>query len=146
MKPRNTTYTILLVEDDPGDASLVKVAIAEGPFPCDVEHVEDGVEAMAALKRGISGDDDAKLPDLVLLDLNMPRKSGHEVLAEMKANEAFKDIPVVVLTTSEAERDVVAAYQTGASGYVTKPVDVNTLFESIRSIEEYWFGLMRLPR
>lgn len=137
-------FKVMLVEDDPGDAGLVKAAFASSRFDCRIEHILDGVEAMKRL-RAMAAEGTSFLPDLVLLDLNMPRKSGHEVLAEMKAEEALKDVPVVVLTTSDAERDVAGAYHAGASGFVTKPVDVDALFESIQGILEYWFGLMRLP-
>lgn len=137
-------FRVMLVEDDPGDAGLVKAAFASSRFSCLIEHISDGVEAMKRL-RAMAAEGPSSLPDLVLLDLNMPRKSGHEVLAEMKADDDLKDVPVVVLTTSDAERDVAAAYHSGASGFVTKPVDVDALFESIQGILEYWFGLMRLP-
>jgi CheY-like chemotaxis protein len=137
-------FKVMLVEDDPGDAGLVKAAFASSRFNCRIEHIIDGVEAMKRL-RVLAAEGQAYLPDLVLLDLNMPRKSGHEVLAEMKAEDLLRDVPVVVLTTSDAERDVAAAYHSGASGFVTKPVDVDALFESIQGILEYWFGLMRLP-
>lgn len=137
-------FKVMLVEDDPGDAGLVKAAFASSRFSCQIEHIADGVEAMKRLRAAVNGDP-TTLPDLVLLDLNMPRKSGHEVLAEMKADPILKDVPVVVLTTSDAERDVATAYHCGASGFVTKPVDVDALFESIQGILEYWFGLMRLP-
>jgi CheY-like chemotaxis protein len=137
-------FKVMLVEDDPGDAGLVKAAFAGSRFTCQIEHIPDGVEAMKRLRAALTGDPSG-LPDLVLLDLNMPRKSGHEVLAEMKADPILKDVPVVVLTTSDAERDVASAYHSGASGFVTKPVDVDALFESIQGILEYWFGLMRLP-
>lgn len=138
-------FRVMLVEDDPGDAGLVRAALASGRFTCEVTHLVDGVEAMAALVAARDGVGTARLPDLILLDLNMPRKSGHEVLAEMKLDTVLKDVPVVVLTTSDTERDVATAYHSGASGYVTKPVDVDALFESIRGIQEYWFGISRLP-
>ncbi|WP_277948860.1 response regulator [Magnetospirillum sp. 15-1] len=137
-------FKVMLVEDDPGDAGLVKAAFASSRFACRIEHIPDGVEAMKRL-RALAIEGATALPDLILLDLNMPRKSGHEVLTEMKADDDLKDLPVVVLTTSDAERDVAAAYHSGASGFVTKPVDVDALFESIQGILEYWFGLMRLP-
>jgi len=143
-EPLPVRFSVLLVEDDPGDAGLVKAAFADGRFHCVITHVTDGVEAMKRLRAALDSDG-GKLPDLVLLDLNMPKMGGHEVLAEMKADLRLRDVPVVVLTTSDAERDVSSAYHSGASGYVTKPVDVDSLFESIRGIQDYWFGLMRLP-
>lgn len=137
-------FRVMLVEDDPGDAGLVKAAFANSRFVCRIEHISDGVEAMKRL-RALSPEGPSALPDLVLLDLNMPRKSGHEVLAEMKADENLKDVPVVVLTTSDAERDVAAAYHSGASGFVTKPVDIEQLFSAIHGIQDYWFGVVRKP-
>ncbi|WP_269078859.1 response regulator [Paramagnetospirillum magnetotacticum] len=137
-------FKVMLVEDDPGDAGLVRAAFASSRFVCRIDHISDGVEAMKRL-RALALEGTHVLPDLILLDLNMPKKSGHEVLVEMKADAALKDLPVVVLTTSDAERDVAAAYHSGASGFVTKPVDVDALFEAIQGILEYWFGVMRLP-
>ncbi len=137
-------FLILLAEDDPGDANLVKAAIADGNFPCVVDHVWDGIDIMAKLHT--SHNANARLPDLMLLDINMPRMNGIEVLIEVKAVPSLRHIPVVILSTSEAERDVANAYQAGASGYVSKPVDVDALFSSIHGIQDYWFGVMRRPR
>jgi len=135
------SFVVLMVDDDPGDAGLVKVAVASGGYPCRFDHAADG---MAALERLRAGHEDQR-PDLILLDINMPRKNGHAVLGEIKSDHALCDIPVVMLTTSDAERDIAAAYRAGAAGYVTKPVDVDALFAAIRSIQDYWFGVMRLP-
>ncbi len=137
-------FLVLLAEDDPGDATLVKTAFADSPYQCRIDHAWDGVEAMSKLQSlaGASG----RLPDLLLLDLNMPKKNGIEVLCEIKADPALRDIPVVMLTTSDAPRDIASAYRAGASGYVSKPVDVDSLFTLIRGIQDYWFGLIRLPR
>jgi len=135
---------ILIVDDEPGDVELTRLALAEGRFTCNVTVAGDGEKAMAFLRK--QPPYAAKLkPDLVLLDLNMPRKNGREVLFEMKADPMLSLIPVVVLTTSDAERDVVASYRLGAAGYVTKPADIDTLFQMIRGIEEYWFGTVRRP-
>ncbi len=136
-------YTVMLVEDDPGDARLVMTAIADNRFRCRVHHLKDGVAAMAFLREAYANGNGRDIPDLVLLDLNIPRKSGHEVLADIKRDDLMMDIPVVVLSTSDADRDVSAAYRGGASGYVTKPIDVDALFAAIKGIEEYWFGLVR---
>ncbi|RAU22965.1 response regulator [Paramagnetospirillum kuznetsovii] len=138
------SFLVLLAEDDSGDAHLVKAAFADGSYPCKVEHVWDGVEAMARLNA--AKESGARLPDLLLLDINMPKMNGIEVLAMVKADAALRDIPAVMLTTSDAERDVSGAYQAGASGYVSKPVDVEGLFTSIHGISDYWFGVMRRPR
>jgi len=137
-------YRVLVVDDDAGDVALVSQAIGEGPFPCIVERARDGIEALERL-RPPTDNDDSDMPHLVLLDINMPRKNGHDVLNELKADTHLRDIPVVMLTTSDAERDIAIAYRAGASGYVTKPVDVDALFAAIQGIQEYWFGVMRLP-
>lgn len=134
-------YTVMLVEDDPGDARLVMAAIADSHFHCRVHHLADGVAAMDHLRSVVGSGRD--IPDLVLLDLNIPRKSGHEVLREIKHDDGLMDIPVVVLSTSDAERDISSAYHCGASGYVTKPIDVDDLFAAVKGIEAYWFGLVR---
>ncbi len=138
------TFLVFLAEDDPGDANLVKTAFHEGGYSCQIEHAWDGAELMVMLKAALESG--GRLPDLLVLDINMPRKNGIEVLSEVKADSALRDIPVVMLTTSEADRDVAKAYQTGASGYVSKPVDVDSLFNLIKGIEDYWFGTMRRPR
>ncbi|OAN48113.1 response regulator [Paramagnetospirillum marisnigri] len=140
----SSAFLVFLAEDDPGDANLVKTAFQEGGYSCQIEHAWDGAELMLMLKSAL--DSGARLPDLLVLDINMPRKNGIEVLSEVKADAALRDIPVVMLTTSEADRDVAKAYQTGASGYVSKPVDVDSLFNLIKGIEDYWFGTMRRPR
>ena len=141
----NGSFEILLVEDDPGDAELVKIALREGKIVCHVNHVRDGVEAMAFLRRE-GRHERAPRPDLVLLDLNMPKKSGREVLKEIKSDEAYRSIPVVVLTTSDFERDIEGSYQLGANSFITKPVDVDQFMNAIQSIEDYWFGIVRLPK
>jgi len=137
-------FIVLLVEDEPADAHLVRVALRENRILCDVHHVIDGVEALEFLRHQgpFSG---SPRPDLILLDLNMPRMDGREFLSEAKADPALHEIPVVVLTTSDVERDVVASYQLGAAGYITKPVDVEQFVEAIRQVQSYWFVLVRLP-
>lgn len=142
---RKKEFNVLMVDDDPGDAGLVRVAFADSPVVCRLDHAPDGVEALRRLRSAFLERDGAARPDLILLDINMPRKSGHEVLAELKADVDLRGIPVVMLTTSDAERDISAAYRAGAAGYVTKPVDIDALFASIRGIVDYWFGLARLP-
>ena len=145
MSPRaNTPFQVLLVEDDAGDIELAKLALAESPFPCRVTVAVNGKEAMARLRKQ-PPHADLPTPDLVLLDLNMPQMDGKEVLHEMKADPALARIPVVVLTTSDVERDVIATYNLGAAGYVTKPVDVEALFKAVHTVEEYWFGTVRRP-
>ncbi len=138
-------FDILLVEDEPADAHLVRSALKENKVLCNMSVVQDGVEALAYLRR--EGQyHDAVFPDLILLDLNMPRMNGREFLAVVKADEELKTIPVVVLTTSDVERDVVASYKLGAAGYITKPVDMDQFIDALRQLDNYWFVLARLPK
>lgn len=138
-------FDILLVEDDPADAGLAKRALREGRIVCRVSHVRDGVEAMDYL-RGAGPFAGAPRPDLILLDLNMPRMDGRAVLTELKKDPDLKTIPVVILTTSDVDRDVNASYLLGANSFITKPMDMDAFFDAIRSVEEYWFRVVRLPR
>ncbi len=138
-------FDLLLVEDEPADYHLVRMALKEGKVLCNLHHAEDGIDALEFL-RNQGAHADAPRPDLILLDLNMPRMDGREFLAELKGDETLQQIPVVVLTTSEVERDVVASYRLGASGYVTKPVDMDQFIDAIRQVGVYWFSLTRLPR
>ncbi len=138
------SHDVLLVEDDPGDAGLVRIAMRRSRHATRLHHVKDGVEAMAFLRRG-AGHAQAPRPDLVLLDLNLPGCSGHEVLEEIRADSLLRCIPVVILSTSGAERDIKKAYTLGASGYVSKPMDVDAFTRAIHSIEDFWFGTARLP-
>ena len=143
MRSSGVPFEILLVEDDAADARLAQIALKDSKVVCNVTHVLDGVEAMKYLQAAVSNGD--KLPDLVLLDLNMPRKDGRQVLEEMRADEVLRSIPVVVLTTSDVDRDVAASYSLGANSYVTKPMDVDEFCSVIRGIENYWFSVVRLP-
>jgi len=138
-------FVILLAEDEPADANLVKVAISENHILADLYIVGDGREALEFLRRQGSCFSDAPRPDLILLDLNMPRMDGREFLAAIKQDTNLRNIPVVVLTTSDVERDIVASYHLGAAGYVTKPVDINQFMAAIRQLGDYWFTLVRLP-
>ncbi|MEW5727888.1 MAG: response regulator [Pseudomonadota bacterium] len=146
MRAPKTTFDILLVEDDLGDAGLVRIAVRKGPHQVNLHHVKDGDEAMAFLRRAGAGFVQAPRPDLMLLDLNLPGRSGHEILEEVKADTQLRKIPVVVLSTSEAERDVMRAYQAGANSFVSKPMDVEDFTRAIHSIENYWFDVAQLPR
>jgi len=139
-------FDVLLVEDEPADANLVRAALKEGKVLCHLHHAIDGVEALAFLRRQGERHREAPQPDLILLDLNMPRMNGREFLAAVKADEALEAIPVVVLTTSDVERDVVASYKLGAAGYITKPVDMEQFIDAIRQLNDYWFVLTRLPK
>ena len=130
---------ILLVEDNQADALLIQEALRQVAADHVVERASDGVEALEYL-RGPSA-----RPDLVLLDLNMPRKDGREVLAEIKADDDLKQIPVVVLTTSEAEQDIVKSYKLHANCYVTKPLDLDQFVTVVKSIEDFWLAIVKLP-
>ncbi len=135
---------ILLVEDSPADVRLTQEALKEAKVLNELHVVHDGVEAMAFLrKQGKYAP--APDPDLVLLDLNLPKKDGREVLAEIKEDDNLKRIPVVVITTSGAEEDVVRSYSLHANAYVTKPVDLKQFLEVIRSIERFWLAVVTLP-
>ncbi len=135
---------VLLVEDDPGDVLLIREAFADHKVGNRLSVVTDGVEAMAFLRRG-PGFADAPRPDLILLDLNLPRKDGSEVLAEIKADQDFSTIPVVVLTTSEAEEDILRSYELHANAYVTKPVDFEQFSRIVHQIDEFFVGVVKLP-
>jgi two-component system, chemotaxis family, response regulator Rcp1 len=142
--PNTEPIEILLVEDNPGDARLAFEALKESKVHNNLNHVVDGVEAMQFLRR--EGEyADAAPPDLILLDLNLPRKDGREVLEEVKADPEFKLIPVVVLTTSAAERDLLKSYDLHANAYVVKPIDLNQFIDVVQSIEIFWFSIVKLP-
>ena len=135
---------ILLVEDDPGDVLLTVEAFKDAKVLNNVSVVGDGVEAMAFLRR--QGQYvQAPVPDLVLLDLNLPRKDGRTALAEIKNDPGLKRIPVVILTTSQDERDVLQAYNTHANSYITKPVDLKQFITVVESIENFWLTIVKLP-
>ena len=144
MSPSGKLIEILLVEDNPADVRLTKEALKEGPMVNNLSVVHDGVDAMAFLRR--QGKYAlAPRPDIVLLDLNLPKKDGREVLAELKEDPNLRRIPVVVLTTSKAEQDILKAYDLHANCYVTKPVDLDEFMLLVRSIEEFWLAVVRLP-
>lgn len=135
---------VLLVEDDPGDVVLIQEAFEHNKVQNRLAIVSDGVEAVAYLRR--DGEfADAPRPDLVLLDLNLPRKDGREVLAEIKADDDLAAIPVVVLTTSEAEEDILRSYKLHANAYVSKPVDFDRFIEVVRQIDEFFVSVVKLP-
>jgi len=136
---------ILLVEDNPGDVRLIREALNNGKVPSDLYVVYDGVEALAFLRRDGDYASDPR-PDLILLDLNLPKKDGCEVLAIVKADNDLKTIPVVVLTTSQANEDILKAYSLSANCYVTKPVDVDDFMRVVRCIEEFWLLTVKLPQ
>jgi len=135
---------ILLVEDNPGDVRLTIEALRESKLQNQLNVARDGVEALAFLRRE-GAFSDAVRPDLIVLDLNLPKKDGREVLAEIKADPALRTIPVVILTTSRAERDVLQSYELQANCYITKPVDLEQFMTVVRSIEDFWLTIVRLP-
>jgi len=141
MKP----VEILLVEDNPGDVRLTREALKEAKVINNLTVLKDGVEALAFLRQqGPYGG--AVIPHLILLDLNLPKKDGREVLAEIKTDEKLKRIPVVVLTTSQDEQDVFKSYNLHANCYVTKPVDLEQFMTVVKSIEDFWLGIVMLPK
>ena len=131
---------ILLVEDNPGDVSLTQEALKEGKVRNNLQVARDGVEALEMLRSPAND-----RPDVILLDLNLPRKDGREVLAEIKADENLKHIPVIVLTTSGDEHDILRSYRLQASCYITKPVDLDQFVAAINAIREFWLTVVRLP-
>lgn len=138
------SLNILLVEDSPEDAELVTEAFKVNGHSANFQYVRDGEEAMALLRRE-GPYAEAPRPDLVLLDLNMPRKDGREVLAEIKGDEELHRVPVVVVTSSKEEQDIVKAYDLNANCYVTKPVDLDQFLHMVRSIEDFWLTIVKLP-
>jgi len=135
---------ILLVEDNEGDARLAKEAMRESKIRNTLHHVTDGEEAMAFLRK--EGRYSATpRPDLILLDLNLPKKDGRQVLAEIKEDESLKRIPVVILTVSSAEEDILKTYNLHANCYITKPIDLNQFMKVIRSVEDFWLTIVKLP-
>ena len=135
---------ILLVEDNPGDARLTLEAFREARAPSRLSHVVNGVQALEFLRRvGIHAE--AARPDLILLDLNLPCKDGREVLAEIKADATLRRIPVVILTTSQADEDILRAYDLNANCYVSKPADLEQFNRVVRCIDEFWLSVAKLP-
>ena len=140
----NKSIDILLVEDNPGDADLAREALESSKLYNRLYVVDDGEKAMSFLRRQDLYTDVPR-PDLILLDLNLPRKDGREVLAEIKEDEYLKSIPVVILTTSRAEEDVLKSYNLHANCYISKPIDLNQFLHVVRSIENFWLSIVILP-
>ncbi len=144
MKPSPRSITILLAEDDPDDRLLVKEAFEENHLLNVLEIVEDGEELMNYLHK--KGDYHSKpVPNLILLDLNMPRKNGTEAIKEIKADAALRRIPIVVLTTSKAEEDIIKTYDLGVNSFIVKPVTFDSLVDLVRELGKYWFQIVELP-
>jgi CheY-like chemotaxis protein len=140
-----TVVDVLLVEDDPGDVLLIREAFEYNKVHNSLHVAADGVEALDFLHRR-NGHEKSPRPDLVLLDLNLPRKDGREVLEEVKADKDLRTIPVVVLTTSEAEEDILRSYDLHANAYVTKPVDFDRFIEVVRLIDDFFVTVVKLPQ
>ncbi len=135
---------ILLIEDNPGDVRLTIEALKESKIINNLQVVEDGIEALSYLKKeGIYKD--KPRPDLIILDLNLPKKDGREVLAEIKSDDYLKQIPIVILTTSEAEEDIIKSYELHANCYITKPVNMEQFVKVVKSVGDFWFSIVILP-
>jgi two-component system, chemotaxis family, response regulator Rcp1 len=135
---------ILLIEDNPGDVDLTKEALLDAKVQNRLHVADDGAKAIDFLfRKGACAD--APRPDIILLDLNLPKKDGRQVLAEIKAEPGLADIPVVILTTSQAEEDILRSYQLHANCYITKPVDFKQFLKVVKSIEEFWLTIVKLP-
>lgn len=147
MKGRRHPVTILMADDDPDDCLLAREALAESRLANDLHFVSDGEELMDYLyQRGkYSVPGSAPRPSLILLDLNMPKKDGREVLNELKSDPHLRQIPVLVLTTSQAEEDILRSYYLGANSYITKPVTFSSLIEVMQTLSKYWFEIVELP-
>ena len=147
MRKNVKPVVFLMADDDPDDRLLIKEAFQESLISNSIYFVEDGVQLMDYLRKQgpYAYPADAPTPDLILLDLNMPRKDGREALAEIKSDKHLRYIPIVVLTTSKAEEDIMRSYDIGAASYITKPVTFDGLVESIRGMGQYWVQIVRLP-
>lgn len=141
----DSLFRVLLVEDEPADAHLIRLAFEENKVIVNLRHVLDGVEAFSFLRCEAGYVNEAK-PDLILLDLNMPRMGGRQFLEKIKQDEALRHIPVVVLTTSDSESDILTSYNLGAAGYIVKPVDVDEFIRQVQTLEDYWVALVRKPK
>jgi len=142
---RERATEILLVEDNAGDMRLTREALKDAKVWNHLTVASDGVEALDLLRHHHDRSDAAWLPDLILLDLNLPKKDGREVLAEIKEDRLLRTIPVVILTTSKAEEDIVRSYQLHANCYITKPVDLEQFIDVVQSIEDFWLCIVKLP-
>jgi chemotaxis family two-component system response regulator Rcp1 len=140
----NTQFVILLVEDNPADVRLTREALLEGKIRHELQVAKDGVAALACLHHQAPFQK-AKRPDLILLDLNLPRKDGRAVLEEIKTDPDLRSIPVVVLTSSQSDEDILKTYDLHANGYIIKPVDIEQFFKVIRQIKEFWMSIVLLP-
>jgi chemotaxis family two-component system response regulator Rcp1 len=136
---------VLLAEDNPADQEIARRVLGSGVFRCELHMVNDGVEALEYLSRTFEHPDTHPRPDLLLLDINMPRRSGIEVLKQVKEDDDLRSIPALMLTTSVADADIVSAYDLGCNSYISKPVDVPQFVEALRKLGQYWLDLVALP-
>ena len=144
MKNKFKAVEILLIEDNPGDVRLTVEALKESKIINNLNVVDDGIEALSYLqKEGIYKD--KPRPDLIILDLNLPKKDGREVLGEIKSEDSLKQIPIVILTTSEAEEDIIKSYELHANCYITKPVNMEQFIKVVKSVGDFWFSIVMLP-
>ena len=144
MKNKFKAVEILLIEDNPGDVRLTVEALKESKIINNLNVVDDGIEALSYLqKEGIYKD--KPRPDLIILDLNLPKKDGREVLGEIKSEDSLKQIPIVILTTSEAEEDIIKSYELHANCYITKPVNMEQFIKVVKSVSDFWFSIVMLP-
>jgi len=142
---KSESIDVLLVEDNPGDIRLTEEAFKEANLECNLHVVEDGVEALNFLNQ--KGDyKDAPKPDFILLDLNLPKKDGRQVLKEIKESSALKYIPVIILSTSKSEDDIIQTYNLHANCYISKPVDLDNFIEVVQNIKSFWFTIVALPK
>jgi CheY-like chemotaxis protein len=144
METQSRTAEILLIEDNPGDVELIQEALQTGRVLNHISVATDGEEGMAFLNRR-AGHESAPRPDLILLDLNLPKKNGFEVLEEIKAQPALRRVPVVILTSSQAERDILRGYDLRANCFVSKPVEVDEFLDVVRSTGQFWLSIVKLP-
>jgi len=145
MKRDSKPITILLADDDPDDRLLVQEAFEENRLINELATVEDGEELMDFLRKEGKYADSTVMPGLILLDLNMPRKSGLEALREIKGDEKLRRLPVVILTTSKAEEDIIRSYDLGVNSFIVKPVTFEALVELVKDLDKYWFQIVELP-
>lgn len=138
------TFHVLMAEDNPDDVELTREALSDSKLVARLDHVSDGVQALAYLRKQPPFED-VPMPDLLLLDLNMPRMGGREVLEAIRNDAALSELPVVVLTTSGADEDILAAYGLHVNSYVQKPVDFDQFIRVVRAIEDFWFTIVKLP-
>jgi CheY-like chemotaxis protein len=141
----SVNFGILLIEDEPAEANLVRMALKENNIQCHLYHVTDGLEALEYLRNGNNGNAGFELPDIILLDVNMPRMNGQEFLTEIKSDLDLSYIPVIVFSSADSTSEITTSYQLGAVSHIIKPTDMTAFIDMFRIIDAYWFKLSRLP-